>query len=118
MKKHFHIFILFLCLGVFLIPKQSFAMQSTEVEHCCKEDNKKDCCKTKDHQKKTNHDDCKDNCCNMCHSCCSTVVFSNEMKNNAFKQFFSGHFQKPNFNYSDPYHSSYLKEIWQPPKIA
>jgi len=116
MKNIISVFLMILCLGTFIVPKQVFAMQTTETEQCCKtKSEKKDCCKN---QKQNAENHCKDNCCSGCHTCSSCVSFAfvkNQKIHHKLRKELS---KKTNFIYKSPVFSFYLKEIWQPPKIG
>lgn len=111
------------CLGVFVIPKDNFYAQNME-ETCCAKSLADDCC-TKKHQEhsKENHNkdqkksSCNDDCCSYCAICYSFIEtpFSKGLKLDIslYKTNKNLYFQ-----YSDPYISGRLKEIWQPPKIG
>ncbi len=119
MKKTLHIFTLILCLGIFLFPKQSFAMSSMKLTECCTDTDKtKDCCSADAHHTdQHSKEDCSNSCCNICHSYASQVFFSDIKESNILDKSFVG-YKKAVYNYSQPYFSSLLQEIWQPPKIA
>ncbi len=119
MKNIFHIITLVLCLGIFVFPKQSFAM--VNMQECCTEmASKHDCCtdKNNQHQKSTTSDDChQTGCCNVCHTYTSTVFCSDFLNHQNSENNFYFH-KKAVYQYQQPSLSSFLKEIWQPPKIA
>lgn len=111
------------CLGIFLIPKDNFYGQKME-ETCCKKSSGSDCCKKQhqehskeNHNKKQKNSSCNDDCCSYCAICYS---FIETPLSRSLKLDIS--FDKTNknlhFQYSDPYISGRLKEIWQPPKIG
>ncbi|WP_089754950.1 hypothetical protein [Chryseobacterium soldanellicola] len=118
--KLFQIITIIFCLGIFLIPKDNFYLQSVQ-EKCCKADSKTDCCNnhkapTKDHDNKTKSS-CNDDCCSFCAACYTFI--ETPFSKNIFLEF---SYYKANknlqFQYSDPYISDSLREIWQPPKLA
>nr|WP_315030399.1 hypothetical protein [uncultured Chryseobacterium sp.] len=118
--KLFQILTIVFCLGIFLIPKDSFYAQSMQ-QTCCKEDSKKgDCCKnhsSKNHKEDQKNSSCNDDCCSTCIACFSFIEtpFS---KNIRLELSYYKANKNPHFQYSDPYLSDRLKEIWQPPKIG
>lgn len=112
------------CLGIFLIPKDNFYAQNMQ-ETCCKESSGNDCCK-KQHTEhsKENHgkkqqekQSCNDDCCSYCGTCYSFIEIPHSRDINLdISNYRSG--KNLQFQYSDPYISGRLKEIWQPPKIG
>ena len=115
--KHIQVLLIIFCLGIFLIPKDNFYAPQ---ENCCKTGTKKHSCCEKDHSNRGNKEDkssCKDECCSLCVTC------TNFVENLAAKILFFNHSpfktdKKLEFQYSDPYISDSLKDIWQPPKLA
>ncbi|PWN68422.1 hypothetical protein C1631_017145 [Chryseobacterium phosphatilyticum] len=118
--KLFHILTIVFCLGIFLVPKDSFYAQSMQ-KTCCKEESKKsDCCKnhsSKDHQEDQKKSSCNDDCCSSCIAC-FTFIETPFSKNLRLELSYYKANKNPQFQYSDPYLSDRLKEIWQPPKIG
>ncbi|KFF74148.1 hypothetical protein HX13_14800 [Chryseobacterium sp. P1-3] len=119
--KLFHLFAIVFCLGIFLVPKDSFYAQSMQ-QTCCKADTgKSDCCK--DHGSKNDHKNngskpsCNDDCCSSCIAC-FTYIETPFSKNLRLELSYYKANKNPEFQYSDPYLSDRLKEIWQPPKIG
>lgn len=118
--KLFHILAVVFCLGIFLVPKDSFYAQSMQ-ETCCKAKSEQtDCCKN--HSSEENHDSktkssCNDDCCSSCVAC-YTFIETPFSKNLRFELSYYKKNKNPQFQYSDPYLSDRLKEIWQPPKIG
>lgn len=111
------------CLGIFLIPKDNFYAQNMQ-ETCCKESSESSCCKKQhtehskeNHSNKQKNSSCHDDCCSYCATCYSFIEtpFSRSLKLDIsyYKSNKNLHFQ-----YSDPYLSGRLREIWQPPKIG
>lgn len=104
------------CLGIFLIPKDNFYAQFSK-ENCCKNNSKKDCCKTKHKESKEEKNTCTDDCCSSCIAC-FTFIETPSSKNLYLElTLFKSNKNSP-FEYSDPYISDRLKEIWQPPKLG
>ncbi|MCT2563241.1 hypothetical protein [Chryseobacterium herbae] len=121
--KLFHILAVIFCLGIFLVPKDSFYSQSMQ-DTCCKEKSEKsDCCKnhtSKDSKDHKNHDtksSCNDDCCSTCVAC-YTYIETPFSKNLHFELSYYKANKNPQFHYSPPHLSDRLKEIWQPPKIG
>lgn len=121
MDKKFHILIIILILGFFLLPTLSYACETKSEKSCCKKEissktEKKDCCNGK-HSK-----DRDSSCGGKCgHSNCTTrtvnlslISFIEiEFKNNTFD--FSA--KKPKFYHSETFISSWFSSVWLPPKI-
>ncbi|MEY8758479.1 hypothetical protein [Chryseobacterium tongliaoense] len=117
--KLFQILTIIFCLGVFLIPKADFYIQSEQAT-CCKADSKADdCCKN--HQSSSNHEkttkSCSDNCCSTCVAC-YTFIETPFSKGLLLELSYYKANKRLQFQYCDPHLSDRLKEIWQPPKIA
>lgn len=117
--RHLQAIIIIFCLGIFLVPKDNFYAQATK-DNCCKKEQMSNCCKKdtpskKPHQKK--HSSCKDNCCNFCATCFSFITspFSENLK---LKIPYYKANKNLEYQYSTPYISDRLKEIWQPPKLV
>lgn len=111
------------CLGIFLIPKDNFYAQISQ-ENCCKSESGMDCCKNDhqqhsrdDHNKKEQKSSCTDNCCSTCLAC-YTYIETPFSKSLQLEYSYYKSNKNLQFEYSDPYISDRLKEIWQPPKIA
>ncbi|AZA59142.1 hypothetical protein EG349_11035 [Chryseobacterium shandongense] len=111
------------CLGIFMIPKDNFYAQNMQ-EKCCKEGSAKSCCeKQKPENSKDNHGNkqksssCNDDCCSYCAACYSFIEtpFSRSLKLDI--SYYKSN-KNLNFQYSDPYISGRLREIWQPPKLG
>mgnify|MGYP006955274742 CR=1 FL=1 len=109
------------CLGIFLVPKDNFYAQSA-MQSCCKTDSEKDCCK--DHesspdkpQKETSQPSCNDDCCSFCIACYTFIETPFSKSLNLELSYYKSN-KNLQFQYSDPYISDRLKEIWQPPKIG
>lgn len=134
MTKKFHISLLIVTLGFFLMPTLTFAC-GTNAEKSCRgvssgkkrpsaKTQKKDCCKkgtctAHHHSKGKNHDGCDGNCNDSsCH--CSPTHFSVtlpssvEMKPKYF-HFFT---EKQTFYDKETYLSSGFCSVWLPPKIS
>lgn len=122
MAKRFHILILMLCLGIFVIPKQIVGAQTPEISCCEKESSQKDCCKTEKEPKKPCHENEKKSCegnCTNCHSCTVSFVFFGippAVKKTILLSFYSR--KKEKFTYLTPEFSTSDAAIWQPPKIG
>ena len=121
--KLFQILAIIFCLGIFLIPKDSFYAQSMQ-ENCCKsgsDDN--GCCKnhnpssTTSHSGKSKSSSCNDDCCSFCFSCYTFIETPFSKSLHLELSYYKAN-KNLQFQYSDPYISDRLKEIWQPPKIA
>lgn len=121
--KLFQIITLIFCLGMFLIPKDNFYAQKMQ-ETCCKNDSEMSCCK-KDHQqhskenqgKKDKKSSCSDDCCSTCVTCYTYIETPCSRNLQAEISYYQSN-KNLQFEYSDPYISDRLKEIWQPPKIG
>ncbi|TDD97077.1 hypothetical protein [Flavobacterium cellulosilyticum] len=121
--KKFHIFMLFVTLGFFLMPAITMACEMKSEKSCCNKemsskDNSKDCCKkSKDSTK--NHDG---NCNGKCgHNNCTTssvpfnlAFYELKIKNNNFD--FSEN--KQNYFHSEASISSGFSSLWLIPKIS
>jgi len=111
------------CLGIFLIPKDNFYAQASQ-ETCCKKESKSDdCCKnhhtsSKEDHSKESKSSCNDDCCTFCVSCAPFLEITSSK--NLLSLDFSNFNLTENlqFQYSDPYVSDGLKDIWQPPKLG
>lgn len=119
--KLFHLLAIVFCLGVFLIPKDNFYAQGMQ-ETCCNkaESEKSDCCKnhsSKKDSKDESKSSCNDDCCSSCIAC-YTFIETPFSKNLRLELSYYKANKNPQFQYSDPYLSDRLKEIWQPPKIG
>jgi len=117
--KLLHLFLIVFCLGIFLVPKDSFYAQSMQ-DTCCKAESKKDCCKHHSSKKDSKDDttkSCNDDCCSSCVAC-FTFIETPFSKNLRLELSYYKSNKNPQFQYSDPYLSDRLKEIWQPPKIG
>ncbi len=122
MAKRFQIFLMILALGFFVIPKQVFFAQTTEMS-CCTNTSEKDCCNkdTKKDQKKPCHDSKKNSCndCTTCHSChASFIAFGLNGTTNQSEASTFAFSKKENFNYRAPEIQEAVTKIWQPPKIG
>lgn len=110
--KQLQFILMIFCLGIFVMPKQMF-MRENKME-CCTKKETKNC-----HQGKGGQESSK-SCSGGCASCsiCCTQHLA------AIKILLSGtkpeifYFKKVLFFHKEPLFSSYLKEIWQPPKIS
>ncbi|MGL6129477.1 hypothetical protein BBI01_15630 [Chryseobacterium artocarpi] len=119
--KLFHILAIVFCLGIFLVPKDSFYTQSMQ-DTCCKAESKKsDCCKNhsskKDGKDDSKQSSCNDDCCSSC-VVCYTFIETPFSKNLRLELSYYKTNKNPQFQYSAPHLSDRLKEIWQPPKIG
>lgn len=110
------------CLGIFLIPKDNFYAQASQ-ENCCKTESNINSCCEKDHSdhnsqdSKKDHKSCNDDCCSFCMTC-HTFVENHFAKDNFWQISSFESILKIQVQYSDPYISNGLKEIWQPPKLG
>ncbi|MDD5151186.1 MAG: hypothetical protein PHC28_12050 [Flavobacterium sp.] len=125
MTKKFHIILLIVVLGIFLIPTSTFACgtNSEKTEKCCcakenSKENNKDCCKKHKQNKEKNEKSCDGKCKNS--NCTTTSVHYSVV-------FFGGINFKSNFVYSvkkQKFHnlktnlSSGFSSIWLIPKIG
>jgi hypothetical protein len=121
--KLFQIITVIFCLGIFLIPKDNFYAQNMQ-ENCCKKNAEMSCCKKdhsqnseNNHHKKEQKSNCNDDCCSTCLAC-YTFIETPFSKSLQLEYSYYKSNKNSQFQYSDPYLSSRLKEIWQPPKIA
>jgi hypothetical protein len=124
MLRTLKIFFIVLGLGIFILPKQMIYAQS--FTECCKQNSpKKECCKKEKtsscHSTSSKNKSEKNNCgddCNKCHSC--TVHFVMNYLTPEFNSVLKPHFsdKKSILDYSNPYYSFSLQNIWQPPKIG
>nr|WP_314493841.1 hypothetical protein [uncultured Chryseobacterium sp.] len=108
-----------ICLGIFLIPKDNFYAQASH-ENCCKKDTSAKSCCEKSHnspKKENQKSSCNDDCCTSCTAC--TLYIDNIADTFVYAEH-SGFASNPNlsFQYSDPYFSDRLRDIWQPPKLG
>ncbi|WP_294231167.1 hypothetical protein [Chryseobacterium endophyticum] len=119
--KLFQIISLIFCLGIFLVPKDNFYAQNRQ-ETCCKNDSEMSCCR-KDHPQHSKENQgnkkssCSDDCCSACVTC-YTCMETPYLKNLQAEIPYDHSDKNLSFEYSDPYLSDRLKEIWQPPKIG
>lgn len=114
---------MFLALGIFLMPKQIFAASSKTEMECCKKETsekkschkqQKDDCKHESNQ----HQNCSGDCCNKCNGC-NTVFVPFDKSSTLVNDIPSfSHQEKETFTYRTPHLSTGLEEIWQPPKIG
>ncbi|MEC4005589.1 hypothetical protein OX283_013040 [Flavobacterium sp. SUN052] len=122
MKKQFHILIILVTFGFFLLPSVTYACGTKSQNECCKtvsssKKENKDCCNSKHSNDKKNN-----SCGGKCgHSNCTTssVSFSVipfyevQFKNNAL-DFFT---EKSKFYHSETFITSGFTTVWLPPKI-
>lgn len=120
--KLFKILTIIFCLGILLIPKDNFYAQSQDT--CCKAGSKPDdCCNnhnsssTSSHNEKTRPSCNNDDCCSSCLAC-YTFIQIHASRNSYPELPYYKTSRNLQFQYSDPYISDSLKEIWQPPKIV
>lgn len=106
-----------------MIPKDNFYAQASQ-QNCCKKESKSDDCCKKHHptSSKDNHSkeksSCNDDCCTFCISCAPFLEITSS-KNLLSLDFFNVSLNNNlPFQYSDPYISDSLKEIWEPPKLG
>jgi hypothetical protein len=122
--KLFQIIAIIFCLGAFLIPKDNFYAQNMQ-ETCCKSDSDSEmsCCKndhqehSNDNQNKEQKSSCNDNCCSTC-AACYTFIETPFSKSLQLEYSYYKSNKNLQFEYSDPYLSDRLREIWQPPKLG
>ena len=126
MTKKFHILLLIVTIGFFLMPTLSYSCEMKSKKACCNKEisstiDKMDCCKNSNHSKSKDKDH--DGGCNgKCgHSNCTTssfhfsvAFFEIQFKNNNFD------FSKKEHNYfnSETNLSSGFSTIWLIPKIS
>lgn len=116
--KQLQVLLIVFCLGIFLVPKDNFYAQISQ-ENCCKTDSKADNCCDKDHNShnKNEKSSCNDDCCSSCMTCCTFVEnISGEAIFVEISLFQTD--KNIQFQYSDPYFSDSLEDIWQPPKLG
>ncbi len=121
MKKRFHILLIILTIGFFMLPTSSYACGTKSEKSCCKKETsskteKKECCKN---HSKDKENGCGGKCGNpTCTN--STVNFSivifNDFKFNNNNFDFSS--EKQNFYYSKTNISTGFYSIWLIPKIG
>lgn len=121
MKKRFHIYVILLTLGFFLLPTLTYACGNHSEKGCCKKEiatkpEKKDCCKS--NQSKDKNKDCggkcgHSNCTNSSVNFSLISFFKIEFKNNNFEC----SLEKPEFYHSKTFISSGFTSVWLPPKI-
>ncbi|WP_294211523.1 hypothetical protein [uncultured Chryseobacterium sp.] len=124
--KLFQIIAIVFCLGIFLVPKDTLYLETMQ-ETCCKQqDSGMECCKKdSQHAKHSNqHQDksqkpssCDDHCCSTC-AVCYTFIGTPFSVNQKLELSYYKSNKNLQFQYSDPYLSDRLKEIWQPPKLG
>ncbi|WP_307452711.1 MULTISPECIES: hypothetical protein [Chryseobacterium] len=123
--KLFHIIAIVFCLGIFLVPKDTLYLENMH-ETCCKQkDSGMDCCKKdkqnihhSEHQNsKQKSSSCDDSCCSTC-AVCYTFIETPFSVNQKLELSYYKSNKNLQFQYSDPYLSDRLKEIWQPPKLG
>ncbi|WP_294251161.1 hypothetical protein [uncultured Chryseobacterium sp.] len=124
--KLFQIIAVVFCLGIFLIPKDSLYLENRQ-ETCCRQDSSMegmDCCKKDNPIKHSSHQNkekksssCDDSCCSSC-VLCYTFIETPFSGNPGLELSYYQSNKNLQFQYSDPYLSDRLKEIWQPPKIG
>ncbi len=107
-----------LCLGLFLVPKESL-WSKVSIENCCTSQEMSDCCQadgTAKHEKSKDGKHCEDDCCSTCVSCFHMVASVANKNTFVDIQFTQDHAVE--FSYTQPFFSNSLKEIWQPPKLG
>lgn len=124
MAKLVQIWLLVLCLGLFIIPKQYFIAQNstesccaislTQKEDHCKLEHKKDNC----HKEGKNKNHCTGNCnnCDICHF--SLAVFRMPIIHEIDLFITDENSKEETSLYITPEISDIFSKIWQPPKIA
>jgi len=116
--KVVQLLLIIFCLGIFLVPKDNFYSQNMQ-ETCYKSESGMDCCQNdhKEHSKDNHKSSCNDDCCSTCVAC-YTFIETPFSKSLQLEISYYKSNKNLQFQYSDPYISDRLKEIWQPPKIA
>ena len=123
MAKQVQIWLLVLCLGLFIIPKQYFVPASGLNSCCSVSVSKNEKCKT-EHQKDDCHKDhdnknhCTGNCnnCDICHF--AMVAFHLPTVQDGSPITMEIQAKKEKFSYITPEISDIFSKIWQPPKIG
>jgi len=127
MTKRFHIVLLIVTIGFFLIPTLTYSCEMKSKKSCCNKEmsssntEKMDCCKNMNHSKSKDKDH-EGGCNGKCgHSNCTTssvqfsvAFFEIKFKNNSFD--FSE--KKQNYFNSETNLSSGFHSIWLIPKIS
>ncbi|WP_027380479.1 hypothetical protein [Chryseobacterium daeguense] len=120
--KLFQIIAIVFCLGLLLTPKDNFYAQNMQ-ENCCKSSSETSCC-DKDHKNtpskhdgKSKSSSCNDDCCSFCMTCYTFIETPFSKSTNLELSYYKAN-KNLQFQYSDPYISDRLKEIWQPPKLG
>lgn len=118
MKKKFHIFIIILTLGLFLLPTVNYACGIKIEKDCCKKEyssktEKKECCNKSQSNKKCDGQCGHSNCTNTTINYSLISLNEIDFKNNNFD--FST--KKEKFYHSQTFISSGFTSVWLPPKI-
>lgn len=115
MKSLLQLFSLVLLLGLFIMPKEQLYTENVPAEQCCKKDSQNDCCTSKKHKDAKG---CKEKCCAACHTCASSLQLA--IAPTEFKTRFelAVYHRRSAYTFSNPFFSSHLREIWEPPKIG
>lgn len=126
MNKYISV-VIFLGLGLLLVPSISYACAKKMVQHkqasCSKDNSKnegqKDCCNTDSGKTDGHQKDCKDNCN---HSSCRCSTASSSSGLTTPDEFYAAsHFtetKRQKFGFREIYYSSGYLSIWLPPKIS
>jgi hypothetical protein len=122
MKKQFHLLLITLFFGCFLLHSVSYACETKSQSSCCKKETsskseKKACCSYQ--QSKDKKDSCNGKCghknCTTSSLNFSTLSYNDiEIKNNQF----NFNIQKSNYFYSKTVISSGFTSLWLLPKIG
>lgn len=114
--------LLLLGLTVFVLPKQMVFAQITmeccdqiSTENCCTK--KADTCHTDKKDSKPEKNDC-ENECPKCHSCTANFNFAFALNSEPSVTESFPFENSAVFNYKEPFTSSTIQNIWQPPKIG
>lgn len=123
MTKYFKILLMIFALGIFVVPKQLFIAQNSEISCCNTEKPTKSCCDKEEkttpcEDSKNKHHSCDGNCSN-CVFCSSSVVFLGVEFQNQISEISQTNISNKVENfYLQPSLSQLPKKIWQPPKIS
>ncbi|MDO5615134.1 MAG: hypothetical protein Q4G16_03015 [Cruoricaptor ignavus] len=122
MKSKFYILMMFVALGIFLIPKQILFAQTNDMDCCNKTETSTKCHSETENKEKDDCSDSQNPCTSKCCVDCATCsIFSILLMKPENANPFLGYqdiSKKVLFSYSTPYLSYGLRDIWQPPKIS
>lgn len=122
MKKRLQILLMIFALGIFVMPKQMLLAQfEASAMACCSTSNSDDNCHHTSEQEnpcKDSKQPCSTNCCTTCSSCAYGFTPLAKPQFFLILEALIAIEKKSEFNYETPHFSTYLKDIWQPPKIA